>query len=135
MDELKLEAKTENLPQVLEFVDLALERLACMPRTQMQIDIAVEEIFVNIANYAYPNTLGTARILIEAETEPCAVSITFIDSGIPYDPLAKPDPDITLEAEKRSIGGLGIYMVKKSMDEVRYTYHEGQNQLTLRKLL
>lgn len=102
-------------------------------KIQMQIDIAVEEIFVNIARCAYAPEVGNAIIRIETLADPPSVDITFIDSGIPYDPLAKADPDITLSAEERQIGGLGIFMVKRSMDDVRYEYLDGHNVLTLKK--
>ena len=133
MKELEIQALTDNLPQVLAFVDEQLEAADCPMKIQMQIDIAVEEIFVNIAHYAYAPEVGNAIIRIETFTDPPEVDITFIDSGIPYDPLAKADPDITLSAEERQIGGLGIFMVKKSMDDVRYEYLDGHNVLTLKK--
>ena len=112
MKELELEALTDNLPQVISFVDEQLEAADCPMKIQMQIDIAVEEIFVNIAHYAYNPDVGTAKVRVEVLGEPPAVDITFIDNGIPYDPLAKADPDVTLSAEERQIGGLGIFMVK-----------------------
>ncbi len=99
MRELDIEAKTENLDQVLAFVDEELEKYECGMKTQMQIDIAVEEIFVNIAHYAYNPAVGKATIRIEVTDG--TVSLTFIDNGIPYDPLANEDPDITLSAEER----------------------------------
>lgn len=133
MKELSLEAKVEHLDQVLAFVDEQLEAHGCPVKTQMQIDVAVEELFVNIAHYAYAPASGPATIRMEAEDEPPAVSITFIDRGVPYDPLSKPDPDVSLPAEERPIGGLGIYMVKKSMDNVDYAYRDGQNILRIRK--
>ena len=101
----------------------------------MQLDIAVEELFVNIANYAYVPDTGKATIRLEINEEPLSVSITFIDNGVPYDPLAKADPDITLSAEERAIGGLGIFMVKKSMDDMFYEYKDSQNVLTIVKKL
>ena len=131
MRELDIEAKTENLDQVLAFVDEELEKYECGMKTQMQIDIAVEEIFVNIAHYAYNPAVGKATIRIEVTDG--IVSLTFIDNGVPYDPLAKEDPDITLSAEERQIGGLGIFMVKKSMDDVKYEYKDGSNILTFSK--
>lgn len=131
MRELDIEAKTENLDQVLAFVDEELEKYGCGMKTQMQIDIAVEEIFVNIAHYAYNPAVGKATIRIEVTDG--TVSLTFIDNGVPYDPLAKEDPDITLSAEERQIGGLGIFMVKKSMDDVKYEYKDGSNILTFSK--
>ena len=134
-DELTLEAKDENLDKALAFVDGHLETLGCSMKTQMQIDVAVEELFVNVAHYAYTPNTGTVTLRFEKKTDPLAAEITLIDSGIPYDPLAKKDPDVTLSAEERQIGGLGIYMVKKSMDDVRYQYTDGKNVLTIRKVI
>ena len=129
--ELNIEASTDNLRQVLDFVDGCLEEAGCPVKVQMQIDVAVEEIFVNIASYAYAPATGDANVKIAiAEDE---VNITFSDSGIPYDPLAKEDPDITLSAGERPIGGLGIFMTKKMMDDVVYEYREGCNTLMLVK--
>lgn len=133
MSELTLEAKTENLDEVLSFVDCHLEEWECPIKTQMQIDIAVEELFVNIAHYAYQPESGPVTIQMTIQEEPIAVVITFIDHGMPYDPLAKEDPDVTLSAEERQIGGLGIYMVKKSMDDISYEYKDGQNILHIKK--
>ena len=133
MKELVIDALTENLTQVLEFVDGQLEEVGCPMKIQMQIDIAVEEIFVNIAHYAYKPGKGTATVKVEVTGEPLMADITFIDNGVPYDPLAKADPDITLSVEEREIGGLGIFMVKKSMDDVEYEYRDGHNILRLKK--
>ena len=133
MKEIELEALTGNLPQVLAFVDEQLEAADCPMKIQMQIDIAVEEIFVNIAHYAYNPGVGSATVRVDVMGEPPAVDITFIDGGVPYDPLAKADPDVTLSAEERQIGGLGIFMVKKSMDDIKYEYLDGHNVLTLKK--
>ena len=132
-NELTAEAAVENLPQVLGFIEQCLEEADCPLKAQMQITVAAEEIFVNIAHYAYAPGTGEATVRVEIIDDPAAVSITFLDRGVPFDPLAKPDPDVTLSAEERGIGGLGIYMVKKSMDEVRYAYRDGQNVLTLVK--
>ena len=135
MNELTLDAKVVNLNRVLDFVNGFLDRVGCTPRMKAVIDVSVEELFVNIASYAYATKAGSATIQVETETEPPTVSITFLDCGIPYNPLAKPDPDTTLPAEKRRIGGLGIYMVKKSMDSMTYERINGQNVLTIRKCL
>ena len=135
MSVLNIDAEVSNLDKVLAFVDEKLESYGCLPKTQMQIDIAVEEIFVNIASYAYNPEKGSAAISVETQEDPLAVIITFTDGGVPYDPLKKPDPDVTLSAEKRQIGGLGIYMVKKSMDNVTYEYKDGKNILTIKKSL
>lgn len=133
MNELTVEARTEELDRVLAFLDERLEAMDCPMKTQMQIDIAAEELFVNIAHYAYAPAIGQATIRFRALDAPPAAEITFVDSGIPYNPLAKPDPDVTLSSDERPIGGLGIYMVKKSMDEVRYQHTDGQNVLTIVK--
>ena len=135
MNELDIEADSENLPKVMEFVDRQLEAAGCPPKPQMQISIAVEEIFINIANYAYAPEKGRAIVRVEVSEEPIVVTITFIDKGLPYDPLKKEDPDVTLPADKRDIGGLGIFLVKKAMDDVTYEYKDGQNILRLKKNL
>ena len=135
MQELNIEAKVENLDKVIAFVDEEIDKLECSQKIRVQIDVAVEELFVNIAHYAYRPDVGPATVRVEVEKDPPAVSLTFIDHGIPYDPLAKEDPDITLSAEERSIGGLGIFMVKKSMDDIDYEYKDGQNILHIRKLI
>ncbi|MBQ6403561.1 MAG: SpoIIE family protein phosphatase [Oscillospiraceae bacterium] len=131
MKKRTIDAKVDNLQQVLEFIDAELEQVDCPMKAQMQIDIAVEEIFVNIAKYAYAP--GEGRAVIGILAEPGRAEITFADSGMPYDPLEREDPDVTLSAEEREIGGLGIFMVKQTMDEMRYKYEEGQNLLTLVK--
>ena len=133
MRSLEIKATVENLDIVTDFLNEQLEETDCPVKTQMQIDLAAEEIFVNIAHYAYGDETGTA--VISAYISEGRAVITFEDCGIPYDPLAKPDPDITLAAEDRAVGGLGIFMVKKSMDDVRYEYRDGKNILTLVKRL
>ena len=133
MRELTTEASTEKLDEVFDFIDAELEAMGCGMKTVNQINLAVEEIFVNIAHYAYAPGTGPVTVRVETAREPKSVAITFIDCGVPYDPLAKPDPDVTLSAEERQIGGLGIYMVKKSMDDMTYEYRDGQNVLTIRK--
>ena len=134
-NELDIEAITENLPKVLEFIDSKLEAVGCPLKTQMQIDVAAEEIFVNIANYAYSPDKGMAKVRVEVGDDPLHVSITFIDHGVPYDPLAKEDPNVNLSAEERQIGGLGIFLVKNTMDDLTYEYINGSNILTLKKNL
>lgn len=133
MDKLTIEAKTENFSAVREFIDEKLEKLGCKMKIQFQIDVAVEEIFVNIAHYAYEPDTGMAEIRFSADDD--TATITFIDSGKPYNPLEKPDPDITLSADEREIGGLGILMVRKSMDDMKYEYIGGQNILSIIKKL
>ncbi|MBP0972906.1 MAG: ATP-binding protein [Oscillospiraceae bacterium] len=124
-------AKNENLDRVTEFILEQLEAARFPKRTQMQIKLAVEEIFVNIASYAYAKGTGTADISVDISDG--MVRITFEDSGAPFDPLAEKDPDVTLPAEKRRIGGLGIFLVRKLMDHVSYEYKDGRNILTIEK--
>ena len=135
MKELTIAAKVENIETVTDFVNEQLEALDCPMKAQMQIDIAIDELFGNIAHYAYNPEIGKATVRVEVIEDPLAVSITFIDNGVPYDPFAKADPDTTLSAEEREIGGLGIYMVKKSMDDITYEYKDGQNILAIKKNL
>lgn len=130
---LTVDATAENLQQVIDFVDGVLEENGASIKTQTQVDLAVEEIFVNIANYAYGDGSGKAEILIE--NAGCEITIVLKDSGIPYNPLEKEDPDITLSAEERQIGGLGIFLTKKTMDSVSYEYADGFNILTMKKRL
>lgn len=133
MKELTVDAAIENIPAVTAFVDEQLEQYNCPVKAQMQIDIAIDELFSNIAYYAYTPKSGKATVRVEVTENPMSVVITFIDNGIPYDPLAKADPDITKSADEREIGGLGIFMVKKSMDEISYEYKNGQNILKIKK--
>ena len=132
---LTVEASMENLSEVTAFIDELLEQADCQVKTRMQIELAVEEIFVNIAHYAYAPEKGDATIHVELAEEPKEARITFIDRGKPYDPLQKTDPDVTLSAEERSVGGLGVFLIKKTMDDVQYVYRDGQNILTVRKTL
>lgn len=133
MQELILDAIAENIPVVTAWVDKQLEQIDCPMKAQMQIDIAIDELFSNIAFYAYKPQTGSATVRLEVLENPKAVLITFIDQGIPYDPLAKEDPNTKLSVEEREAGGLGILMVKKTMDEVFYEYKDGQNILTIKK--
>ena len=133
MYELKIDAKVANLDEVIAFLDKIMEEHEIPMKASMQLDIAVEEIFVNIAHYGYPEGEGTAKITVELPEDSSSIVIRFIDQGTPYDPLKKPDPDITLTAEDRPIGGLGIFMVKKSMDNMEYEYKDGCNVLTITK--
>lgn len=134
-NELEIEAVVDNLPQVTGFVEDRLKEAGCPFKTQMQMNIVVEEIFVNIANYAYGQDRGMTTVRVEITGEPVTATITFADSGIPYDPLKKEDPDVTLSAKEREIGGLGIFMTKKIMDDISYEYRDGRNILKLTKRL
>ena len=131
--EISLAATVENLPLVNEFVEMLLAERIVSAKAQMQIELSVEEVFVNIANYAYGEAGGKATVQGKILNEPAGLELVFIDGGQPYDPLSREEPDLELKMEDRAIGGLGIYLVKKNMDEVHYAYQQGKNILTLRK--
>ncbi len=133
MKELNIEAKVENIPEVTEFIDARLDEIGCPTKIKMQMNIAIDELFGNIARYAYNPEVGPATVRVEVEDEPTAVVVTFLDHGKPYDPFSREDPDVTLSADERSIGGLGFFMVKKLMDDVKYEYKNGQNILSVKK--
>jgi anti-sigma regulatory factor (Ser/Thr protein kinase) len=128
MDELIIEAKLENLERVLAFVESHTEDFPM--KSQHYINIAVDEIFTNIASYAYQNEPGTAVIRIAVNN---AVTIEFEDSGVPYDPTAQAEPDLTQSAEERELGGLGVFMTRKLMDTVEYRREGNKNILTIKK--
>ena len=133
MKELNIEATPENIDTVIAFVDEQLEEYGCGMKAQMAIDVAVDELFANIAHYAYNPETGYATVRVDVIKDPLSVEITFIGNGVPYDPLANIDPDTSLSVEDRPIGGMGIFIVKKSMDLVNYEYKDGKNILTIKK--
>jgi anti-sigma regulatory factor (Ser/Thr protein kinase) len=126
-------AKIEALSDVLSFVDLALESYDCPMNLQMAICVAIEEVFVNVAHYAYGDGDGDVKLGIGFDEESRTVTFRMSDTGVPFDPLQKPDSDITLSAEEREIGGLGIFIAKKTMDAIEYEYKDGENILTMIK--
>ncbi len=149
---LKIPAVIDNLAEVLKTVDAQLDAEGCPLKIKLQIDIAVEELFVNIANYAYKPDTGDADILIEtmdscpipedaqkdmseSEKKGKWLRVTLSDSGTPFNPLSKEDPDVTLPAQERRIGGLGIFMVKKSMDYMYYEFKDDKNNISICKKL
>ena len=133
MKSLVVPADVGHLEDVTAFVDGELERFECPMRIQLQIELAIEEIFVNIASYAYQPAKGEAEVRCEVTEDPLRVVIQFLDSGRPYDPLAKEDADTSKEALEAREGGLGILLVKKTMDDVQYAYEGGKNILTIHK--
>ena len=134
MAELKLdEARVDRLDEVLAFVDGALEQLDCPLKAQMQLDVAVDELFGNIAQYAYPDGTGSVTVRFDHDEAARMVSVTFVDSGVPFDPLKQRDPDVSLSIDDRKEGGLGIFMVKKTMDHMVYRHENGCNLLTIYK--
>lgn len=135
MRSITVEAKTENVAAVTDFVNEILEENGCSVKVQMKIDIAIDEVFSNIAYYAYAPGSGEATVQVEIAESPKRLELIFADRGIPYNPLENEDPDVTLNAEERKVGGLGIFMVKEMMDEVSYEYTDGQNILKLKQAL
>ncbi len=135
MKELTIKAAIENIEKVTNFVNAELEALDCSYKAEMQIDLAIDELFGNIANYAYNPETGDATVRLEVEEDPLSVIITFSDNGKPFNPLEAKEPDTTLSAEERQIGGLGIFIVKKYMDMIDYDYRDGQNILRIKKAL
>lgn len=135
MVKARFDAEVPNLPQVIDFVNEALSGDGWDQETLAVMDVAVEEIFVNIASYAYATLPGAekfADITVDLDDE--GVTVILEDAGVEYNPLLREDPDVTLPAQDRSIGGLGIYMVKMSMDKVGYERKDGRNVFTVRKL-
>ncbi len=130
MNELIIEASLDNMDAVQGFVGARIAD--CPVKIQNQIAIVVDEIFSNIANYAYNPEVGGAKVRIAVGDE---IAIEFEDSGVAYDPLAKDDPDVTLSDEEREIGGLGLFMVKRMMDSVDYRRDGQKNILTIKKKL
>lgn len=135
MKEITVDAMIENMNTVTAFVDDFLDQIACPMKSRIQINIVIDEIFGNICHYAYKDSVGAATVRVESGNTPKAVFLTFTDNGIPYNPLETEDPDITLSSEERKIGGLGIYLVKKNMDEMKYEYVNQQNRLWMEKRL
>ncbi|MBQ6374073.1 MAG: ATP-binding protein [Clostridia bacterium] len=134
MRELTVDASLDQIGRVTDFVNEQLSELGCSQRIRIQVDVAIDELFGNIARYAYDPEVGPATVRVDVEDDPLSVIITFIDHGVPYDPLSAEFVDTThLPAKERPIGGLGLFMVKKTMDDISYSYQEGQNILTIRK--
>ena len=134
--ELTLDAKIDNNERFTDFVNAELEGMDCPAKARMQIDTAVDEILANVANYAYGEGTGPVSVRVYQEDDPRAVILRFTDSGTPFNPLEKEVPDsISMPADDRPIGGLGIYLVRKLMDDVAYEYRDGKNMLQLKKLI
>ena len=135
MLEITVDASVDQVRQITDLADLQLAETGCSARTKMQIDIAIDEIFSNIARYAYAPKTGSATVRFSYDEADKAVSITFIDSGVPFNPLERSAPDTHVPLERRSIGGLGIHLVRKTMDGMEYEHKGGKNILTIRKLI
>ena len=126
-------AKTEALTDVLAFTEQILEKHDCSMKLQTAICVAIEEVFVNVAHYAYGDNQGDVKFDIAFDKQSREITFRMADKGVPFNPLNKPEPDITLSAEEREIGGLGIFITKKTMDLVSYAYENGENVLTMVK--
>lgn len=135
MKKITVEATVDNLQQVIDFATEQLEERDCPMKVVMQMELVIEEIFVNISSYAYNPEIGPATFCVEFEENPPAVLMTFIDGGKPYNPLEKNDPDTTLDIDERDVGGLGIFLVKKNVDEISYKFDGGKNILNMKKFL
>ncbi len=135
MKELTLEAKIENIPKVTAFIDEELEARDCSMKAQVQLDVAVDELFSNVSYYAYAPDTGYATIRFEYDEQTDTAQVTMIDRGVPYNPLEKEDPDVTLSAKEREVGGLGIFLVKKTMDDMTYCREDGANIVRIKKRL
>lgn len=133
MREITVTSSTDQIRAVTDFVNEQLSGLKCPEEIRIEIDVAVDEIFGNISHYAYDPETGPVTIRFCSGEFPHSAVITFIDHGLPFDPLKTDDPDLSEPLRRRAIGGLGLYIVKNTMDEVTYRYEEGQNMLTIRK--
>ena len=133
MKEITLKAVVGSIPQATSFVDEQLEAIECPMKAQMQLDMAIDELFCNIASYAYGAGEGEATLRFEYDPAARRVILSFIDEGIPFNPLKSAEPDVSLSAEERAIGGLGIFLVRKTMDGMAYRRENGKNILTIQK--
>ena len=132
--EIVVPAILEQVEKITDFINKELQEEDLPAKAIRQVDIAVDELFANIANYAYDKlSPGTVAVQVEKLVSPRGISISFIDSGVPFDPLSQEEPDVSLGAEERTIGGLGIFLVKKIMDDVDYRFEDGKNILTIKK--
>ena len=126
-------AEEGALPYVIAFVEEILENVGCPMKAQTALCVAIEEVFVNVAKYAYGDESGEVQLTITFDKSDNTVTFKMLDGGMPFDPLKKPDPDITLSADEREIGGLGIFITKKTMDSISYEYENDKNILTMVK--
>lgn len=132
---LRVEAIIDNIGRVTRFVDEQLEQMGCSVCSMLQIDVVLDEIFSNVCHYAYGEDVGYVTVYVEELPDEKSVRITLEDEGVPFNPLNRKDPDITLGISERAIGGLGIFLVKRTMDDVLYEYCDGKNMLTIIKKL
>jgi anti-sigma regulatory factor (Ser/Thr protein kinase) len=124
-------ADIKSVPAMMNFVDAFIKNLP--EKAAYNVRLSCEEVILNIVSYAYPGGDGQLDMSWEDDTERGLLNVTFEDSGVPFNPLQKEEPDLTIPMRERKIGGLGIMMVRKLMDEVRYAYVDGKNRLTITK--
>ena len=134
-EEIVLDADIQNLARLNDWLDAFMALAAISSRERSQLEVAVEEIFVNIASYAYAPQTGQVVVAGKVTEDPAAIELIFMDAGRPFDPLARDDPATDVDLKDREIGGWGIFLVKKIMDEVSYRREDGKNILALRKTL
>ena len=130
-----MDSTTDNLSSVMGFINSELDELGCPERIRAQIKLAIDELFGNICFYAYDSEAGPVTICVKSEKEPPTIIISFTDKGKPFNPLEAEEPDLELDGEDRPIGGLGIFLVQSTMDDLLYEYKDDQNILTLKKIL
>ena len=133
MKEKVFSATKDALPEVMAFTEECLDSFGCPMKSSVAICVAVEEIFVNIASYAYGDSSGEASLCFSFDENERLMTLAVSDEGVPFNPLEKEEPDITLSAADRDIGGLGIFITKKTMDTVSYKNENGKNILTMTK--
>ncbi len=131
MKQMNVEAVVQNIDPVTEFIGEELKAHGCSDRALLQVAVAVDEIFGNIAHYAYAEEKGDVNVRVDVKDG--FAEIIFTDEGVPFNPLKSEEPDVSLSAEERDIGGLGIFLVKKTMDNLEYEHKDGRNILKLTK--
>ena len=134
---LTVDASPELLDTVIGYVDDAVSEVCSEPGTLMQLELVVEEVFINVASYAYGDDRGSVTVTVNAARDSAGktVTIIFADSGVAFDPTAKQDADISPDGLMSRVGGLGIHLVRKIMDSVSYRREDGMNVLTMKKTL
>ena len=135
MHKITVPAKIENLQKVFNFVNMQLNSVAYNMKSRLQLELSIEEAYVNISKYAYESDEGKVEILSRVDEDPLQITVKFMDSGIPYNPLKNEDPDIYTNTEEKELGGLGIFLIKKNVDNIGYEYLNGKNILTIQKKL
>ena len=135
MHKLTVPAKIENLQKVFNFLNTQLNSVTYNMKSRLQLELSIEEAYVNISKYAYEYNEGNIEILSHIDKDPIQITVKLMDSGIPYNPLNNEDPNILANTEEKELGGLGILLIKKNVDNIRYEYLDGKNVLTIQKKL